>query len=161
MGRHGHDQPPLHHLQQPGTRGAADAAGRRIPRSRILSVLRQQRAADFGTGSTAMKNSMMRVPALVALWMLMAASATSVRAGSSEDDYKAAYAAAEAANNEAGKLRNQWTTAVSALKDAKAAAAAGDFDKAVAESRKSEMLSKAAIFQSNEQKDAWRKMEIR
>jgi hypothetical protein len=108
-----------------------------------------------------MKNSMMRVPALVALWMLMAASATSVRAGSSEDDYKAAYAAAEAANNEAGKLRNQWTTAVSALNDAKAAAAAGDFDKAVAESRKSEMLSKAAIFQSNEQKDAWRKMEIR
>ena len=72
-----------------------------------------------------------------------------------------AYAAAEAANNEAGKLRNQWTTAVSALKDAKAAAAAGDFDKAVAESRKSETLSKAAIFQSNEQKDAWRKMEIR
>ncbi len=108
-----------------------------------------------------MKNSMMRLPALVALSMLMAASATSVRAASSEDDYKAAYAAAEAANNEAGKLRNQWTTAVSALKDAKAAAAAGDFDKAVEESRKSEALSKAAIFQSNEQKDAWRKMEIR
>ena len=108
-----------------------------------------------------MKNSLMRLPALVALSMLMATSATSVRAASSEDDYKAAYAAAEAANSEAGKLRNQWTTAVDALKAAKAAAAAGDFDKAVAESKKSETLSKAAIFQSNEQKDAWRKMEIR
>jgi multidrug resistance efflux pump len=105
--------------------------------------------------------SMTRPFALVALSMLVVASATSVRAASSEDDYKAAYATAEAANNEAGKLRNQWTTAVDALKAAKAAAAAGDFDKAVAESKKAETLSKAAIFQSNEQKDAWRKMEIR
>ena len=97
-------------------------------------------------------------PVLVS--MLLIVGSTGAFAAS-EDDYKAAYAAAEAANNEAGKLRNQWTTAVEALKDAKAAAGAGDFDKAVAESAKSEALSKAAIFQSNEQKDAWRKMEIR
>lgn len=107
-----------------------------------------------------MKRSMMRLSALVVLSMV-AVGATTARAASTEADYTAAYAAAEAANNEAAKLRNQWTTAVSALKDAKAAAAAGDFDKAVAESTKSEALSKAAIFQSNEQKDAWRKMEIR
>ncbi|WP_439923971.1 hypothetical protein [Nitrobacter sp. JJSN] len=107
-----------------------------------------------------MKSSM-RLPTLVALSMVMVVGATAARAANTEADYKAAYAAAEAANNEAGKLRNQWTTAVEALKDAKAAAGAGDFDKAVAESAKSEALSKAAIFQSNEQKDAWRKMEIR
>ena len=68
---------------------------------------------------------------------------------------------AEAANAEAGKLRNHWTTAVKALKDAKKAAEAGDFDKAVAESKQSEMLSKAAIFQTNEQKENWKLMEIR
>jgi hypothetical protein len=107
-----------------------------------------------------MKSSM-SLSAFVVLSMVMALGATTARAASTEADYKAAYAAAEAANNEAGKLRNQWTTAVSALKDAKAAAEAGDFDKAVSESEKSETLSKAAIFQSNEQKDAWRKMEIK
>jgi hypothetical protein len=107
-----------------------------------------------------MKSSM-SLPALVVFSMVTAVGATTARATSTEADYKAAYAAAEAANNEAGKLRNQWTTAVSALKDAKAAAEAGDFDKAVSESKKSEVLSKAAIFQSNEQKDAWRKMEIK
>ncbi|ABE64400.1 conserved hypothetical protein [Nitrobacter hamburgensis X14] len=108
-----------------------------------------------------MSNGMMRLTALVVLSMVLVAAATAVRAASTEADYKAAYAAAEAANNEAGKLRNQWTTAVKALKNAKAAADAGDFDKAVAQSKTSETLSKAAIFQFNEQKDAWRKLEIR
>jgi hypothetical protein len=108
-----------------------------------------------------MSNGMMRLSALVVLSMILAAGATTARAASTEADYKAAYAAAEAASAEAGKLRNQWTTAVKALKDAKAAAEAGDFDKAVAESKTSETLSKAAIFQFNEQKDVWRKLEIR
>jgi hypothetical protein len=108
-----------------------------------------------------MKSGMMRFSAFVAFAACIAASTITARAASSEDDYKAAYAAAEAANNEAGKLRNQWTTAAEALKAAKTAATAGDFDKAVAEAKKSETLSKAAIFQSNEQKDAWRKMDIR
>ena len=108
-----------------------------------------------------MSHSMMRLAALSALSILLTAGATSAYAASTEADYKTAYAAAEAANTEAGKLRNQWTTAVKALTDAKKAAESGDFDKAVAESKKSETLSKAAIFQTNEQKDAWKEMEIR
>ena len=104
-------------------------------------------------------SSVKRLSAFCAISMLLAA--TSVQAASTEADYKAAYAAAEAANNEAGKLRNQWTTAVTALSAAKKAADAGDFDKAIEDSKKSEMLSKAAVFQANEQKDAWKKMEIR
>jgi hypothetical protein len=104
---------------------------------------------------------MTHLSAVAVLSMVLVAGATSAYAASTEADYQAAYAAAEAANNEAGKLRNQWTTAVSALKDARVAAEAGDFDKAVADAKQSEALSKAAIFQSNEQKDAWRKMEIR
>lgn len=108
-----------------------------------------------------MRNSTMRAAALCAISMLLLAVATSARAAGSEADYKTAYAAAETANAEAGKLRNQWTTAVKALKDAKKAAEAGDFDKAVALSKNSETLSKAAIFQSNEQKEAWKEMEIK
>ncbi len=56
MGRHGHDQPPLHHLQQPDPRRAARTAGRRIPRPRILPVLCQQRPADLRPGGTAMSH---------------------------------------------------------------------------------------------------------
>ena len=46
---------------------------------------------------------------------LLAGGVTSALAAGSEDEYKAAYAAAEAANKEAGKLRNQWTTTASTL----------------------------------------------
>ena len=53
---------------------------------------------------------------------LLIAGATSVLAASSEADFKAAYAAAEAANKEAGALRNQWTTTAAALAAAKKAA---------------------------------------
>ena len=52
--------------------------------------------------------NMMHKSALVLA--LLAAGAVSALAAGSEDDFKAAYAAAEAANKEAGKLRNQWTT---------------------------------------------------
>jgi len=108
-----------------------------------------------------MRNSVMRVSVFSALSALLIAGATSAWAASTEADYKTAYAAAETANAEAGKLRNQWTTTVSALKDAKKAAESGDFDKAVALSKHAEILAKASIFQSTEQKDAWKDMEIK
>jgi hypothetical protein len=50
---------------------------------------------------------------------------------------------------------------VSALAAAKKAAEAGDFDKAVAASKHAEELAKASIYQSHEQKDGWKQMEIR
>jgi len=100
------------------------------------------------------------IPALAAA-LLLSTFAVHARAASTEADYKAAYAAAESANAEANKLRNQWTTAVSALAAAKKAAEAGDFDKATAEAKKSEQLSKAAIFQTNDEKKNWKLMEIR
>ena len=79
----------------------------------------------------------------------------------SEADYKAAYAAAEAANKEAGGLRNQWTTTASTLAAAKKAADAGDFDKATAAAREAEALAKASIFQATSEKTRWKDMEIR
>ena len=82
-------------------------------------------------------------------------------AAGSEDDFKAAYSAAEAANKEAGKLRNQWTTTAATLAAAKKSAEAGDFDKATASAKEAEALAKASIFQATSEKTRWRDMEIR
>ncbi len=92
--------------------------------------------------------------------MVFVAGATSLHAAS-EAEFTAAYAAAEAANKQAGALRNQWTTTGIALAAAKKAAAEGNFDAALAASKEAEALAKASIYQANEQKDAWKDMEIR
>ena len=97
---------------------------------------------------------------VLALALLTAAAIPALAAGS-EDDYKAAYAAAEAANKEAGKLRNQWTTTAATLAAAKKSAEAGDFDKATASAKEAEALAKASIFQASSEKTRWRDMEIR
>ena len=78
-----------------------------------------------------------------------------------EADYKAAYAAAETASREAGTLRNQWTTTASALVDAKKAADAGDFDKAVASAKEAEALAKASVYQAKSEKELWKDEAIR
>jgi hypothetical protein len=93
--------------------------------------------------------------------VLLIAGATSVLATGSEADFKAAYSAAEAANKEAGALRNQWTTTAAALAAAKKAADAGNFDEAVASSKEAEALAKASIFQATSEKEAWKALEIR
>jgi hypothetical protein len=102
----------------------------------------------------------MRISTL-ALASALIAAATSALAAGSEADFTAAYAAAEAANQEAGLLRNQWTTTAAALAAAKKAADAGDFDQAVALSKDAEALAKASTFQATSEKDAWKAFEIR
>jgi hypothetical protein len=93
--------------------------------------------------------------------MLLIAGTASVLAEGAEADFKAAYAAAEAANKEAGSLRNQWTTTAATLAAAKKAADAGEFDKAIASAREAEALAKASIFQATSEKGRWKDMEIR
>ena len=88
-------------------------------------------------------------------------AAVSAWAASSEADFKAAYAAAEAANTEAGILRNQWTVTATALAEARKAAEKGDFDQAVTSSKEAEALAKASIFQAIQEKEAWKALEIR
>jgi LmbE family N-acetylglucosaminyl deacetylase len=97
--------------------------------------------------------------AIVSLAAVVAIATPLYAAG--EADFSAAYAAAEAANKQAGALRNQWTTTGIALAAAKKAAAEGNFDAALAASKEAEALAKASIYQANEQKDAWKEMEIR
>ncbi|HMH95231.1 MAG TPA: hypothetical protein VK577_01445 [Bradyrhizobium sp.] len=103
----------------------------------------------------------MRTAAFLVTSVLLIAGAASALAAGSEADFKAAYAAAEAANKEAGSLRNQWTVTAAALAAAKKAAEAGDFDQAVAQSKEAEALAKASIFQATSEKEAWKALEIR
>ena len=101
----------------------------------------------------------MRTSILLSL-VLLSAGATSLYAAT-EADFTAAYAAAEAANKEAGALRNQWTTTAAMLAAAKKAAAEGNFDSAVTASKEAEALAKASIFQATSEKALWKDMEIR
>ena len=103
----------------------------------------------------------MRIFTLALALVLLIVGAASVPAASSEADFKAAYAAAEAANKEAGSLRNQWTVTAAALAAAKKAADAGDFDQAVAQSKEAEALAKASIYQATSEKELWKTLEIR
>jgi hypothetical protein len=106
-------------------------------------------------------SSRMRIAILSLASVLMIAGGTSLLAAGSESDFKAAYAAAEAANKEAGVLRNQWTTTAATLTAAKKAAGSGDFDKAMALSKEAEALAQASIFQATSEKEAWKALEIR
>jgi hypothetical protein len=91
---------------------------------------------------------------------LLGVGAHSALAAATEDDFKAAYAAAVDANKQAAQLRDQWTVTATALVNAKKAADAGDFDKAVAASKEAEALAEASVFQATSEKDAWKAMEI-
>jgi hypothetical protein len=97
---------------------------------------------------------------LLSTALLLLAGATFALAAS-EADFKAAYAAAEAANRQAASLRNQWTTTAATLAAAKKAADSGDFDQAVAQSREAEALAKASVFQATSEKERWKDLEIR
>lgn len=102
----------------------------------------------------------MRKSTLVLAAGLLIAGATSALAASTEPDFKAAYAAAEAANKQAASLRNQWTTTAAALAAAKKTADSGNFDQAIAESKEAEALAKASIYQAESEKNAWKALEI-
>ena len=93
------------------------------------------------------------------LWLL--GSTASVVAAGSESEFKSAYATAEAAEKEAGRLRNQWTVTEAALTKAKNAAEKNDFDSAIEFSMEAERLAKASIFQATSEKEAWKNLEIR
>ena len=104
-----------------------------------------------------MRNITIRTALFMALITVGMASA---RAAGSEEEFKAAYAAADSAGKEAARLRNQWTTTVSTLAAAKKAADGGEFDKATASAKEAEALAKASIFQATSEKTRWRDLEI-
>ena len=97
---------------------------------------------------------------IVVAALLVLSGAMPARAAS-EADYKAAYAAAEAAEKQADQLRNKWTTTESQLAAAKKAASAGDFDAAISAAREAEALATASIYQATSEKTRWKDMEMR
>jgi hypothetical protein len=101
---------------------------------------------------------------LIRILVLLASvlwSESATFAANTEADFKAALAAAEAAETEAGRLRNQWLPTEAALADARKAAEHHDFDRAVAAAKDAEALAKASIFQATSEKEAWKNLEIR
>jgi hypothetical protein len=104
----------------------------------------------------------MRAWAVIGMAVIVAsAGLTAAAFAASADDFKAAYAKAQAANQEAGALKNQWTTTAAALKAAQAAAAAGNYDQAVEQALEAEALANASIAQAKEQATAWTNAVIR
>jgi hypothetical protein len=92
---------------------------------------------------------------------VLLAAGTMPALAASEDDYKTAFAAAEAAEKQADALRNKWTTTETQLAAAKKAAASGNFDAAMAAAKEAEALAKASVFQATSEKQRWKDMEIR
>ncbi len=97
---------------------------------------------------------------IVAAAVLVMAGAMPAHAAS-DADFKAAYAAAEAAEKQADQLRNKWTTTELELAAAKKAAASGDFDAAIAAAKEAEALAQASIYQATSEKTRWKDMDIR
>jgi hypothetical protein len=94
-----------------------------------------------------------------AMGLIMALATAALAA--SADDFKAAYAKAEAMETQAGTLKNQWTTTEAELKAAKKAADGGNFDDAVKHAQDAEALASASIAQAKEQATAWKNAVIR
>jgi hypothetical protein len=103
-----------------------------------------------------MHRHLIRFAIIVSLGVL-----ATVALATSADDFKAAYAKAEAANNQAASLKNQWTTTDTEMKAAQAAAAAGNYDEAVKHAQQAEALANASIAQAREQEKAWTEAVIR
>jgi hypothetical protein len=79
----------------------------------------------------------------------------------SADDFKAAYAKAEAASKQALSMKTGWTTTTKALKAAKKAADAGKYDAAVKKANEALALANASIAQAEQQKKLWKDAVIR
>jgi len=103
----------------------------------------------------------MRTTLWLAVALLFVGPTVSVRAADSRTAFKTAYAAAEIAEQEAGRLRNRWTVTEAALAEARKAAGQGDFAHAIAAATEAEALAKASIFQAESEKEAWKNLEIR
>jgi hypothetical protein len=112
-----------------------------------------------GTNSGAIK---MRTRALIRLAVVFSVAGFATAAlAASADDVKAALAKAEAANKQAGAMKNQWTTTGRDIKAAEKAVAEGKFDEAIKLAQQAEALANASIAQAKEQESAWTQAVVR
>ena len=98
----------------------------------------------------------MRTRALIRLAVILSVAGLATAASAaSANDFKAAYAKAEAAANQAVTMKTAWTTTGKELKAAKKAADAGKYDEAVKMADHARALAEASIAQSTEQAKIW------
>lgn len=81
-------------------------------------------------------------------------SLTGVSLAANQASYEAAMAEAQAANDKVAKLGFAWTKTEEAMKDAEAAAKAGDWEKAEAKAKEAKALADASHGQAESEKDA-------
>ena len=110
---------------------------------------------------SAAKNNVMSLTRNIVLAAVLVTAGTLPARAANEGEFKAAMSAAEAAEKQADQLRNKWLTTETQLEAAKKAAAAGDFDTAIAAAREAEALAIASIYQATSEKTRWKDMEIR
>ena len=104
----------------------------------------------------------MRSRTLIRLAVILSAAGIATAAfAASADDYKAAYAKAEAAAKQSHKMKTAWTTTDKELKAAKKAGDAGKYDDAVEHAKEAETLAEASIAQAKEQAKIWQDAVVR
>ncbi len=103
-----------------------------------------------------MRKTLIRMAVLLSVGGLASAAFAA-----SAEDFKAAFAKAEAADKQAHALKNEWTTTKAELKKAKAAADAGKFDEAIKHANEAEALANASIHQAKDEKTKWKDAIIR
>ncbi|MBU6498645.1 MAG: hypothetical protein KGJ41_07220 [Rhodospirillales bacterium] len=97
--------------------------------------------------------------AAFAVVLLLAAAGSGHAADKATFD--ATLAAAIKADQQAAALHNRWVPTEAALKEAKAAAAGGDFEKATALAKKAQALAERSVQQAEEQKKLWQNAVLR
>ncbi len=104
----------------------------------------------------------MRTPWLTRITVILAIAGPATAAlAASADDFKAAFAKAEAANKQAVAMKTAWSTTAAELGAAKKAGDAGRYDEAIDLARKAEALANASIAQAKEQATAWTQAVVR
>ena len=79
----------------------------------------------------------------------------------SADDFETALKTAEAHAKEAATNKNQWPATGAALAAAQKAAAAGNYDQALALAKEADALAAASLYQSTTEAKRWKDAEIR
>ena len=104
----------------------------------------------------------MRTRLLIGLTIVLTVGGLATAAlAATANDFKAAYAKAEAASKQAAAMKIQWVATVKQLKAAQTAAAAGNYDEAIKDAQHADALANASIAQAKQQATMWRQAVIR
>jgi hypothetical protein len=104
----------------------------------------------------------MRIRTLIRLAVVLAVlGPVGTALAASEEEFKAAYAKAEALDKQSTAMKTHWTTTSGALKAAKKAADAGKFDEAIKHAHEAEALANASIHQAKDEEKNWTQAIIR